>query len=68
MSDDLPSVETMDAIARRLGAPDHRAFLRVCSPAGRCMFKECCALYDELQALKREMKAGRRNGLASGGH
>lgn len=40
----LPSWPVMDDAARRLGAPDARAFLAAASPSLKCAFKLICQL------------------------
>lgn len=49
---DLPSLATMDEVARRLGAPHSPAFVATASPAMLCAFKLACSLYDENAVLR----------------
>lgn len=40
----LPSWEVMDDVARRLGAPDARAFLAAAPASMKACFRLCCTL------------------------
>ncbi|MCP3732037.1 hypothetical protein M9978_16550 [Sphingomonas sp. MG17] len=37
----------MDDAAKRLGAPDHRAFLAIAEPSMKCAFKLICRLIEK---------------------
>jgi hypothetical protein len=50
--------EVMDTVAKRLGAPDHRAFLAIASGSMKCAFRLVCELTVENQRLRAPDRAG----------
>lgn len=54
----LPTVETMDEIARHLGAPDHIGFLSIASESMKCAFKVACWHCDRAAELAQKIEGG----------